>query len=63
MKQNIKENKGILYSHRKRAKVDMPAKEQVVKSLEKQLCGQLEEAKESGSKDAAIIEVRFACTY
>jgi hypothetical protein len=63
MKQNITENKVELYSHRKGAKEDMPAKGQGINSLEKKLCVQLEDAKESGSKDAAIIEVRFVCTY
>jgi hypothetical protein len=63
MKQNITENKVELHSHRKRAKEDMPAKEEVINSLEKKLCIQLEEAKESGVKDASIIEVRLLCTY
>jgi hypothetical protein len=62
MKQNTTENKGELYSHIKGAKEYMPAKEQVINSLERLLCVQVQEAKESASKDVAIIEVRFACT-
>jgi hypothetical protein len=63
MKQNITENKAELYSLKKGAKEDMPANEEVINSLEKKLCVQLQEAKESGSKDASIIEVRLPCTY
>jgi hypothetical protein len=62
MKQDKTENKGEIYSHRERVKEDMPAKEQVINSLERKLCVQLQEAKESASNDV-IIEVRFACTY
>jgi hypothetical protein len=63
MKKDITEYKNGLHSHIKRAKEDIPEKEQVSNSLERKLCVQLQEANESGSKDAAIIEVRFACTY
>jgi hypothetical protein len=59
MKQDTKENKGELYSHGKEEKENTPAKEQIINSVERNLCVQLEEAKEGDSKDAAIIKVRF----
>jgi hypothetical protein len=63
MKQNITENRGELYSHIKWTKEDMLAKERVINSSERKSWFQLQEAKESASKGAAMIEVRFACTY
>jgi hypothetical protein len=41
------------------AKEDMPAKEKIMNSLERNLCVQTQEAKEAGAEDVAIIKVPF----